>query len=186
MNKIVSIAVLALIVIGIFLAFDYYSKNYAGGESQSFTDLNGVDSNNFLTYRHPSGFEIAYPYSFLAQTYDDPRTLLKVVFSGGSGGYGEAMEMAVLDQKPEALKSQSIAELSAEEKKTVVEGKAFNAQIVSFTTKSGEQSYYQRTAIFTCGNATVIFAASVPVELKKDLNQVNYMISTFKCGTLGS
>ena len=179
MNKILAvILVFAAIAVAILLFTNYFPIGWGGA---NFADTSGVDPANFLTYRYPYGFEIAYPYSFVASTIDEEGNPVYAVFSANTEGYSEIMQIAITGDSIETLKAGVLEGLTAEEKRTLKEGEAFGAKIMSFEKNYNGADWVTQIAFFRCEPSSVIFTAVVPKELEGDLKNVNYMTSTFKC-----
>ena len=146
------------------------------GMGANFNDLGGINANDFITYRDPSGFSVAYPFSYSVENagFGSP---LKVKFTGG----GEVMLVSVSNESIDSARRDILGDLDETQKKTVVEGQAFGARTMQFETDSAEGMVFVRHAFFACGSQNAILTAVVPFTLKGDLKAVNYMVSTFRC-----
>ena len=188
MNKsilitIVVIAVLAIALL-VFVKPSLNLNNIGIPGLNSFQDFSGVDVNDFVVYRDPSGFEIAYPNSMRAEIPEaGAESAVKVQFVGIAPGVGEIMQIVLTSDSIDALRNSILSDLDAQQKQTLSEGNAFSARIIQFETPSDAGDVIVRYALFSCSGQTAVFTALIPVSLRDDLKAVNYMTSTFKCNT---
>lgn len=177
MNKTVAfIAVLAALAVGIF-----YFLNYVQPAQANFSDLSGVNPEDYVAYRHEEGFEFAYPHYFAVDSqppeFPSIKTSLVAVFPDTV----EIIQIAKSNQSAESVESETLSALTAEERRTLVQGQAFGAKISMFEINWFGGKAYSRTALFSCGTDTLVLHAVIPTAFKEDLRMANYVTSTVKC-----
>ncbi|HIH20615.1 TPA: hypothetical protein HA244_05080 [Candidatus Micrarchaeota archaeon] len=180
MKRTVLIALVAIAAIVLAYFFFLNPGAIQFGNPAQFTDFTGVDQNIFLTYRDAAGFQIAYPQFYEIETFP-AESPVKVRFSASLAGVPEVMQIGVLNDSVESLRSAALLNLTLEERSTLVEGQAFGARIMRYQMKSNVGGLFVQTAIFTCPSFNAALTALIPASAKDDLNAANYMASTFKC-----
>lgn len=178
MNKVLVFGILAVVAIALVGVYQFLPSYFGVFSKTSFEDVRGVDPENFVVHQDELGFKIAHPVSFKGERVFEEERDVGVRFSGAStDGTVELLQVTLSNQPQPATKNEILAELTAEERKTIQEGEAFGAKTLQFDS----QGYSFRYAFFQCGAQTATVVALVPVELKQDLKFANYAFSKFEC-----
>ncbi len=160
-------------------AYYYFQQSFA---QASFADVSGVSASDFVAYRDAAGFEVDYPYYFLANSNATGESEVKAVFFATYDSLPELMQIAVFGETQEIVVNTITDALDEQEKQTLSQGEAFGAKALQFKTEHYLGTFFMRHYVFTCGQQTVVFSAFVPKTRQQTLRTFAYSASTFKCG----
>ncbi len=178
-KTVLTLGILIVILVGILAVMQFPQLNLFGGNA--FEDLKGVDVNNFALYRDDSGFEIAYPITFHSERVLEGEKPVGVLFTSATVQMAQVLQVVLSNETASSIKNSVLSELTAAERKTVVEGNAFGSQVMEFEKQTDSGTFTLRYSFFACNGKTAVFSVlTLPAE-KSFLKAANYMASTFKC-----